>query len=475
MYNFDVLSKWASEKPDEIAFADEMHEITFAQLNIHVRKTANVLAQSGISRGDFVCTVLPSYFGWVFTLALHLLGATTITRNKITPFDYELMPKWIIAHRLHPQIPADRTVIFNQELFERIINSPEILVAPGYKNPADPARVFSTSGTSGLSKNIMLTIEELGALPLQSSSYDFVGQDHVMSLYPFGARQSYRRALKCLTVGKAFYACAASDYRLMDFLRKYPIRTLLGSPIQVSELLDIQQQTGSELTELATIILGGTKPSRQLIDRIGKQLGSRVYDAYGSTEGSYVAMRDVTTDFPEGSTINPEVTVEIVDEGNVPLENNAIGRVRYKRPGMATKYYKNPKASAEFFQEGFFYPGDLGFINAQGQLVLAGRANEVINLGGVKINPEKVEEVALAQLGVSDCACYSVIGVAGVEELAIALVTDEDFDLEIFKKTMAKKSLSLPSQFIQVDAIPRNENGKILRSQLSSATPRSQG
>ena len=72
MYNFDVLSKWASEKPDEIAFADEMHEITFAQLNIHVRKTANVLAQSGISRGDFVCTVLPSYFGWVFTLALHL-------------------------------------------------------------------------------------------------------------------------------------------------------------------------------------------------------------------------------------------------------------------------------------------------------------------------------------------------------------------------------------------------------------------
>ena len=472
MYSFEVLGKWAAETPNEIAYADENFEVTFAQLNTHVRQSANILVQTGISRGDLVATVLPPYFGWVFTLALHLLGTISISKNGITPFEHDLVPKWLIAHRLHPQVPADRTLIFNQELVNRVNLSTEIAVAPGYKKPTDPARLFSTSGTSGVAKNIMLTIEQIGELPLQASSYDHVGQDHVMSLYPFGARQSYRRALKCLTLGKPLYACGVTDHRLVSFLRKYPIRTLMGSPVQVSGLLDLQQQSGTELPELGTILLGGTKPSRQLLDRIQRQIGCRVYDAYGSSEGSYVAMRDVSADASVGLKINPEVTLQIVDEEHLPVDAGTVGRVRYKRPGITAGYHKNSKATEEFFKDGFFYPGDLAFINPNGHLVLNGRVNEVINLGGVKISPDKVEEVALAQLGVTDCACYSVIGESGVDELAIALVTDEDFDLEMFKKAMDKKSQSLPSHFIHVDAIPRNENGKIMRGQLSGAAPR---
>ena len=467
MYSFEALTKWATEKPNEIAYADENVEITFAQLNVHVRKSANLFAQAGISRGDLVCTTIPTYSSWVFTLALHLLGTIAISRNMITPFEYEVKPKWIIAHKLHPQVAADRTLIFGQDLVDRINATEEILFAPGYKKPTDPARIFSTSGTSGMSKNIMLTIEQIEALPLQASSYDFVGQDHVMSLYPVGARQSYRRALKCLSNGKPLFACGVNDHRLIAFLHKYPIRTLLGSPLQVAGLLDRQLESATDLPDLETVILGGTKPTRQLLDRIRTHLGSKVYDTYGSTEGSYVAMREVTSEIPEGSNINPEVHLQIVDEEDFPVPQGITGRVRYKRPGMATEYFKNPKATLEFFKGGFFYPGDLGSINLSGQLVLAGRAYEVINLGGVKVSPEKVDEIALAQLGVIDCASFALAGQSGVDELAIALITDNDFDLERFKKVMAKKAQAAPSKFFIVKTIPRNPNGKILRSQLS--------
>jgi acyl-CoA synthetase (AMP-forming)/AMP-acid ligase II len=134
---------------------------------------------------------------------------------------------------------------------------------------------------------------------------------------------------------------------------------------------------------------------------------------------------------------------------------------------MATSYYNNPSATAEFFKDGFFYPGDMGYLDSQGRLVLEGRSNEVINLGGVKLNPEIIDTIALSQLGVIDCATFPIPGPKGVEQLAIALVTDSDFDHEHFEKAMAKKSPFPIAAAVQMKAIARNENGKIMRTLLS--------
>ena len=467
MYNFNILTHWAEVKADEMAYVDENGGVTFAQLNSHVRKTANFLAQAGVARGDLVCTVLPSYFGWVFTLALHLLGTTSMTRNLISPFELDQIPNWLISPRLHPQIPASHTFLLNNDLLDRINSGDELSVAPGYKDPSNPARIVSTSGSSGTAKNVVITIGELAEIPGRASTYDLVGEDHVISLYAFGARQSYRRALKCLTLGKTFYACEATDRRLVNFLNKYPIRTLLGSPTQVSMLLDIQDQAGVALPNLKTVILGGTAPSQIFIERLRKNLDCKIYDAYGSTEGSAIAIREINEDFLKGAQIIPEVTVEIVDDNDQQMPVNKIGRIRYRRNGIATSYYKNPVATTEFFKDGYFYPGDQGFLDEAGLLHLAGRINELINLGGVKVNPEKVDEITQAQLGVLDCAAFALPMPSGIEELAIAVVANQDFDLARFTESLAAKSPVKPTLIITVARIPRNENGKILRVGLA--------
>ena len=178
-------------------------------------------------------------------------------------------------------------------------------------------------------------------------------------------------------------------------------------------------------------------------------------------------MYEVDQEANPGFNIRPPVTVEIVDEDDNLLPAGTVGIVRYKRPDMATSYFKNPAATAEFFKHGFFYPGDMGFLDNSGRLVLEGRSNEVINLGGAKLNPEMIDKIALAQLGVIDCATFAIPGPAGVEQLAIALVTDSDFIPEHFEKVMAKKSPYPIAAAIQMPAIARNENGKVLRTLLS--------
>jgi acyl-coenzyme A synthetase/AMP-(fatty) acid ligase len=290
-------------------------------------------------------------------------------------------------------------------------------------------------------------------------------------MYPFGAGQSYTLSLKNLIAGKTYINCPYADYRLLKVMSKYPIRTLIGSPIQISAFLDAQIQTGTELPLLKTIIMGGSTPSQKLINRITSQLDCQIFNAYGSTEASNIAIEEITNHEAglkfAGTIMHEDVTMQIVDENDLPLPKGQIGIIRYKRPFMATSYYKNPVATAEFFKDGFFYPGDKGYLDESGRLVLEGRINEVINLGGVKLNPEVVDDLAMAQLGVVDCAAFSIPGPAGIDQLALALVTDEDFSPEFFEKAMAKKSPYKIATFILTEKIARNENGKILRAALT--------
>ncbi|MCX6428950.1 MAG: class I adenylate-forming enzyme family protein [Actinobacteria bacterium] len=466
MYDFSVLEKWALEKPNEIAFVDEYSEVTFSRMRADVLKIASHLSQVGITRGDLVCTVLTPYFRWAFTLAIHLLGATAFSKNGITKFPAAITPKWMITNRAHPQISAERTIMFSQELVSKIMACQELEVIPGYASPDDPAILFGTSGTSGETKYVMVTAGDLERFPIQKSPYDFIGEGHIMGLHTVASRQSFRRAIKGLTVGKTFFACESMDYRLPHIMRKYSIGTLMGSPLQVSLFLDVQKQTGTLLPDLKVIIMSGSAPSAQIIARIKGALNCRIFNAYGSTEGGNVTLAEVTDEIPSGSYINASVIVQIVDENDQILPADTLGYIRYSREGMVKGYYKNPEATAASFRNGFFYPGDIGLIEGDGKLVLGGRSNEVINLGGVKINPEKVDEVARAQLGVLDCAAFGLTDQTGVEQLALALVTDKDFNLAIFQKTMEKKSAHLPKKYIQTDVIPRNENGKVLRGNL---------
>ncbi len=469
MLNFDeLLRSQANMHPHELAFADEIHDVTFFQLNSFARKIANILMQLGVRQGDVVCTALPTYPGWVVTLSLHLLGVTTMSRGEGLLLSAGFSPDWLITFQPDQQFPMQKTVIFDEAFLRRINASDEIDVAPGYASSTSLARFFTTSGTTGERKFIAFSLDELDLWAKQPSSYPMVGEPNLFCLFPFGGALSYKTTLASLKNGNPALVWGHSNHRLSETFTKFPIRTIVGSPLQVSKFLELQRSIGYRFPELRTVILTGSPPSMKLLENLHLDAECKIFDGFGSTEAGNVTIREITDGISGGALINSSADVQIVDENDLVLPLMQTGRIRYKKPGMATSYYKNPVASAEFFKDGYFYPGDLGYIDEAGLLVLCGRVNEVINLGGVKINPEKVDEVALAQLGVLDCASFAVSDASGVEQLGIALVTDGDFDLELFTKAMASDCVAVPSVIKQVGAIARNDNGKVVRGDLSA-------
>jgi len=463
----ELITFWAQIKPQEFAFVDESHEVTFADLDTQTRKIAQVLNDRGLKQGDLVAIILPSYLGWLFTLSLYRLGISTVAQNNLKPFNSQVNPNWLISLEPHSGISLEKSVIVTEEYLETINAAKEMKELPGFKSPSDIASLFSTSGTTGELKYIAPTAEELRLIATRPGTNDSFGEDGVLSLLMFGAGWVNFHALKCLILGKTYYSCIFRDFKLPKFVSKYPIRTLIGSPAQVASFLEIQQQTGTKLPLLKSVLMGGSVPSQQIIDRIKSQLDCKLFNTYGSTEAGHIAIYEVHDAESQAFSVRPPVTLEIVDENDVLVADGEVGIVRYRRPDMATSYYNNPAATAEFFKNGFFYPGDMGYLDSSGRLILEGRSNEVINLGGAKLNPEIIDKIALAQLGVVDCAAFSIPGPAGVEQLAIALVTDNDFNPEHFEKAMAKKAPFPIAAAVQMPGIPRNENGKILRSILS--------
>jgi len=471
IFDFDFIRERAQTHGRELAYVDEAHEVTFRELDLYTQKIAVFLNNYGLKPGELVATLLPTYLDYHFTFALQRLGISTMSKNSFSNFNPEATPDWLITIKPHPKFKAESTILLDPEILTAINDGPEDIELTGYKNESDVARLASTSGTTGRVKYIPVLAGDLESLGTRKSSYDLAGLDNVLSLYPFGSGQTYGLALKNLLAGKTYFNCFFTDHRLAKMLRNYPIRTLIGSPAQMAGFLEVQTQTGTQLPILKTIIMGGSPPSQQLIDRIKSQLDCQIFNAYGSTEAGNISIEEITSHETglnfAGTIVHSDVTIEIVDDNDLPLANGEVGIIRYRRSGMASGYYKNPAATTEFFKDGFFYPGDLGYLDSSGRLVLEGRSNEVINLGGVKMNPEVIDAIAMAQLGVIDCATFSIPGPAGVEQLAIALVTDSDFNPENFEKAMAKKSKFPIAAAFLVSAIARNENGKILRSQLS--------
>lgn len=462
----DVITFWAHLKPTEIAFADESHEVNFRELDMYTRKIGFLLRETGIKRGEVVGLILPGYLGWLFSLSLFRLGVTTMLKNSLSDFSPELIPDWVIGLEQHPDKAAERMIIVDEGYLVKVNASRELDIFEGFASPDDIATFFSTSGTNGEVKYKSVGAGHIWTEALRMHSSNAFGEDGVFILFQFGSSWATHQAIRCLILGKTYYSCRFTDFRLPKFVRKYPIRTLIGSPTQVSTFLDIQKQTGTQLPLLKTVIMGGSPPSAQLVARVKSHLNCRIFNSYGSTEVGFVAMASLGKNEPEGAWITPQIDLQIVDDHDNPLPAMSVGQIRYRRNDMVTSYFNNPVATAHFFKDGYFYPGDLGFIDYSGRLILEGRSTDVINLGGVKISPERIESIALAQTGVRDCAVFSGLADTGVEKLCIALVVDSDFNREVFEKSMESKSPHPISWLQIVTAISRNETGKIQRNLL---------
>ena len=135
--------------------------------------------------------------------------------------------------------------------------------------------------------------------------------------------------------------------------------------------------------------------SAQLAEARRRVCGGLIFCYSSSISGQMTMLRGADIERKAGSVgqVLPQVRLEVVDGGGLPLPIGEVGELRVRSPGIASFLCGPGREAGDRVQDGWVYPGDFGFFDEEGYLTLTGRASDVINRGGAKIQPSEVERV----------------------------------------------------------------------------------
>jgi acyl-coenzyme A synthetase/AMP-(fatty) acid ligase len=149
------------------------------------------------------------------------------------------------------------------------------------------------------------------------------------------------------------------------------------------------------------------------------------------------------------------------------LPNGEIGTLRYRIQDGVNGYLDDPATTARHFQDGHFWPGDLGELRADGHLCLHGRATEVINLLGRKLPTGPFERRLQAELGLAACI-LSQPDASGVETVHVVLEATLPVPEAAVAAALAELAAAPRLAVHHVAALPRNALGKVTRAALAT-------
>jgi oxalate---CoA ligase len=346
---------------------------------------------------------------------------------------------------------------------------------PGLSQPPGPGGIFlCTSGTTGAPKGIFLREEQLCHVAACVVSHHRLTPDDrgycSLPLFHVNAEVvgllATLRAQASLALDRRFTRAGfweMIEQREITWINAVPaIITLLAAdpPARTPRTVRFIRSASAPLP-------------RAVLERFEEAAGIPVIETYGMTEAaSMITANPLGGPRKPGSAGLPAGTeVRVAGPSGRDCPAGTVGRVRIRGRGVISQYAVGGRPGA-IDADGWVETGDLGYLDADGYLFLAGRSDDVINRGGEKIYPREIEEILLVQPGVRSAV---VVGAADdvLGQRPVAYVVPErSGDAELAETLRAACQAQLPrykqpSSFHMVAEMPLGPTGKVVRRRLA--------
>lgn len=406
--------------------------------------------------------------------ALMLLGLPSASVG--TAFVAEkagFLPALFLTDRADVQGAGIRTIRVDDRWFAADAtarpNYTGLLALPGFSSPDDVVRFLYSSGTTGHPKCVGLTetLINLRFEHLMAARSWWMEGASILNMMGFSTVAGTMQILRFHSSGALLcYAGEASEVAQM--IRLFRVNGLIASTGHLQALLKVLGDAKPP-PSLQLVAVAGAKISQRMLQQVRMRLCSTVVMNYGSTELGPVSQgmaSDAETEDGFVGHVLPWVQVEAVDEDGTVLAAGREGNLRVRSPEVA--FYMTPEGKRQdLYEEGWFYPGDVGRVAVDGTIYVTGRSSEVINRGGAIVAPDAVEEVLRLDPRITDVAVVGIMNANGVEEIWAAVVSDTLIDAAaIIDAARPRLNEKVPDRVIQVADIPRAENAKVRRFQL---------
>ena len=472
----DYIAFHAAERPDAAALVDRGRTITFSAFQRDLRCLTRAVSELGVAKGGSVAVGCDDrYLHWLFLLAFEQLGIAAASINSsegensaFTLADVDL----ILAEPHFLRIAGYHRHAITREWLAQALNhdsAPDLRLPP--RAPEDSVRILRTSGTTGSSKRILHRRSHHDAWVTRWIVVaGLTRRSRLLFTMSFTVNGMYACATACLRAGGTVVSAdIGTPLDIARAISDHAINTLVLAPVQIGRVLDALP-VGFVKPPTLTLCCFGAAVSGTLRRRALELLATELIDMYGSNESGFIASMSASRD-DVVSTIWPGVSVEIVDEQDVPVPHGQSGRIRVKTPDMVLSYLGDTEATERMFKDGWFYPGDLGIRQGSRGLQILGRGDDLLNFGGYKLAPEALEQAILKAVTLHDVGVCSVSNTEGIEQLLIGMVGERGDDRTLLERLSgALKPFRAESfQAARLTEIPRNPNGKIRRDLLRRA------
>jgi long-chain acyl-CoA synthetase len=475
------------------AIVDGDRRLSWDQLAEAVERRAAALAQRDIGPGHALAVVLPNDTDFVVTfLAIQRLGALAVPLNPL--FTVAEMGRHLSGCQvrgiattaaLAPAVAewADHALAGKGTWVARAADLDRD-VAPAAGAPAlagadGPALYAFSSGSTGTPKGMVRTRAQLAAEA--DNFYDTVGVtegDAILGLVALFHAHG---------LGNAVLASVRSGARLVlqPALRRDETLALIEServsifptvPFAAQTLAETRRAGRADTGSLRLAFTAGAPLARETFDLWGERFGTPLRQLYGCSEaGSVTINLDDDAGATAGSVGRPMkgIDLAIVRDDGTPCATGESGEITFTSPA-ATTGYDGPSAddNARSFAGGWFRTGDLGHVDAAGNLYVTGRTKLFISTAGYKVDPFEVEDVIRRHPAVADVVVVGAAGSLGEEVVkAVVVHTEVADDRQLRHELLAlcREELAVhkvPRILAFRDEIPRSPLGKILRKYL---------
>lgn len=247
-------------------------------------------------------------------------------------------------------------------------------------------------------------------------------------------------------------------------------------PAMVELIVGVPEFETADLSSLAAVTIGSAPIAWATLRRFGARLTGDVLCGYGMTEfGAVTAMPMGDGDRHLGSVglPLPGVEVRIVGPDGAAAAPGEVGQVTIGGSRRPRAYLEDADATSRTWVDGWLLSGDLGYLGEDGYLWIVGREKELIIRGGHNVVPGEVEAALFEHPAVAEAAVTGVAHPVLGEDVAAWVVLRRPAAVEELQAFLRSRlaDYKVPRRITVIDALPRNESGKVLKSQLG---PRSE-
>lgn len=501
----DIVRHNGLRFPDKLAFVMGNVRRTWAEADARVTRLANAMLARHVRPGARVAVLLPNcpeyfeiYFGCARAGVIAVPLNYRLTARELAQILGHADPALFIvgaefldqARELETLLPnLCRLWVLGEAELPGAAGYNAILAAAGdqpvrvAKKDTDPCAIFYTSGTTGLPKGAMVSHVNLEMNGYNEMIADASRRDDInlvsTPIYHVGA---VFVAITYMMLGCTQVIVPKFDPALwLQTMAQSRATVALLIPTMINAVLHHPDCDGADLSALRLIFYGGGPMPPAVLERAMQRLQCAFTQGYGLTETLEATFLTADDHVLGGTPLQQKrlhsagreavgAEVRIVDVDDTELGSNAVGEILVRSRSVIAGYWKMPEESLRSIRDGWFYTGDLGYLDEDRYLFLVDRKKDMVVSGGVNIYTSEIEAVLYQHPAVLEAAIVGLPDAEWGESVTAVIAKKPGIDVsadEIVEHCRASlASYKKPRHVFFLPDLPKNPSGKILKREL---------